>query len=342
VNVGITETRTRFRDNLLLIVKAIKPTPPFVFLDNVEYIAPEFAWAKDDPQKQMVDCRTKATAGDTKCANYHKSLAQQFGPNLYFDDFIEHYRTLIASLEQEGIRSVLNVGMAAAILGYTRDKDEFAHQFEDLLGQNGINFEAPFAIALRTNAEDTANEIKLHQRLLKDGKLVIFGEYTNEAQSTWLAAMAMLIREPRQSLFVMRDYRRTNWIDWPIQYGSPVTDATFMPISSGNRAIVGDHWVMHRRFADSEITAVHFGVSLQHAKTFTVTLFPTVLIPETYTEIYKPQLGTWDPATKVYTAQKQDDLGGAVSADYFILGAEWDSERKIFKKLIAVSVGIFK
>lgn len=343
VNVSKSEIITRFRDNLLLTVSAIKPTPPFVFLDNIEYIAPEFAWAKADPHKQMVDCRKKATAGDTKCANYHQGLAQQFGPSLYFDDFIEHYRTVIASLEQEGIRSVLNVGMAAAVIGYARDEYEFAEQFERVIGKNGINFEAPFAIAPRTSAEDTANEIKLHQRLLQDGKLVIFGEYTNETQSTWLAAMAILIREPGQSLFVMRDYSQTNWLDWPIQYGLPVTRATpLRQVASGDPNQIGHHWVMRRSFNNGEITVGHFGVHLQHANTFTVTLLASELNTETYELLYAPQLGDWNEATKIYTATHRTDPNGPVQADYFILGAECNGTPQLCKKLIAVSVGVFK
>jgi hypothetical protein len=155
VNVGDPEIRTRFHDNLIQTVKAIKPTPPFVFLDNVEYMEPEFAWSKGGKPE---DCRERAKAGHAACVAYHRDLAQQFGPTLYFDDFIEHYRTLIASLEQEGSRSVLNVGMAAAVLGYARDEHEFAQQFEQAVGKNGINFEAPFAIAFRTNAGDTEKD----------------------------------------------------------------------------------------------------------------------------------------------------------------------------------------
>ena len=175
---------------------------------------------------------------------------------------------------------------------------------------------------------------------------MIFGEYTNETQSTWLAAMAMLIKDPGQSLFVMRDYRRTHWIDWPIQYGSPTAKPSFNPILIGGRSKVGQNWFMARQFEQDgitrTITAVHFGVNLQNLKTFTVTLLAPDLLTETYDELYSPHLGIWDPATNVYTATHRSDPNGPVQADYFILGAQCSGTPQVCKKLVAVSVGVFK
>jgi len=346
VNVAKPEIRSRFQDILLQNVKAVQPRPSFVFLDNGIYIHPEFAWAKGGKAE---DCRMRASAHLTGCSGYN-DLKEQYGYDIYFDDFMEHYRTLIARLEEAGIRSILNTGTPAAIIGYAKDIPGFAHQFEEAIGQNGIAFEDPFNLNLRTNFTDTKNEIALHQRLLNQGKLVVFyADYKNESASTWMAVMAMLTKNPGQSLFVARDpYSSTlNWISWPTLYGSPVTTATVQPVSSGNRNIVGDNWFMQRQFQKDgitrEITAVHFGVNLQNVKAFSVTLLAPDLITETYKVLYsKPQLGVWDEATRVYTATHRSDPNGPVQADYFILGAQCSETPTLCKKLIAVSVGVFK
>ncbi len=341
IDVANGGVRARFQDNLIQSVKAIEPKPPFVFLDDAIYFEPEFVWKTGE---RGVDCRERASATLPDCSKYAYRLQKQLGRGIYFDDFIAHYRLLIARLEQEKIRAVLNVVTPPAVIGYERDTPKYAQQFEDLIGQNGVAFEYPFHINLRTNFTDTLHEIELHQRLLEDRKLVIFSaDYAKENASTWMAGMAMLIREPGQSLLVARDaYTLTNWIDWPDEYGLPEAMTTPQQKQIGNQKIMGHQWYWHRQFQNGEIIAVHFGVSLHQAKTFTMTLLVPALITETYDVIYPPQLGVLDPVNWVYTATHRSNSNGAVEADYFILGTQCDSERKFCRKLIAVSVGVFK
>jgi|GEM_PF-5819299 len=345
VDVGDIEVRARFQNDFIQSVKAIKPRPAFVFLDNVSYLEPAA-----DSQPGLVDCRERAQASNSACRYSHIAFAKEFGEDIYFDDFIEQYRGLITRLEVEGVRTILNVGTVAALLDKHKDP-KYVEKFEETVDKNGIYFEHAFDINLRTNFTATLHEVELHQRLLQQGKLVVVApsEIGDKNASSWMATMAMLIREPKQSLFVARDaYSSTlDWISWPMLYGSPVATATLQPVSTGNRSIVGDNWFMQRQFQKDgitrEITAVHFGINLQNAKTFSMTLLAPDLSKEPYELLYrKPQLGTWDQATGVYTATHRSDLNGSVEADYFILGAQCDSARKFCRKLIAVSVGVFK
>ncbi|MCE7988954.1 MAG: hypothetical protein DYG89_47980 [Caldilinea sp. CFX5] len=345
INFADADIRARFAEILLRTVKETDPKPPFIFLDNTAYLDPEFLWKTGE---KTVDCRERAAAQLADCSEY-TALQKQFGRNIYFEDFIEQYRTLITGLEQVGVRSILNIGVAAGVLGYERDKAKYAQQFETVVEKNGLAFEFPFQINLRTNGSDTQHEIDLHRRLLQQGKLVVFyADYKSKNASSWMAAMAMLIREPGQSLFVARDaYSSTlEWIGWPALYGAPVITDTVHPVRIDSRKSVGENWFMSRQFEQNgitrEITTAHFGVNLQNLKTFTLTL----LVPNldnTYEVVYdQPKLGNWDKTTKVYTATRTDPDGPGVQADYFILGAECSDEPRICKKLIAVSVAVWR
>lgn len=73
-----------------------------------------------------------------------------------------------------------------------------------------------------------------------------------------MAAMAMMIRQPGQSVFVARDYfrDRPDWATWSAQFGTPLQD---FQILSGH--VAGAPIVLTRRFAGGRMS-VNLGASL--------------------------------------------------------------------------------
>src|SRR5262249_16908561 len=156
-------------------------------------------------------------------------------PGLFQADFLDHYKALIAQLEDLGVRSILNVGVPGGILAYPRERPKYAQQLSDAIGGNGLGFEMAFHIGTRRNARQTKDEIDLHRMLVSDGKLLVFfADYKNIAASSWVAAMAMLLRNRGDSLFVARDLDSlASWAYWPHLYGLGVGDATFTQVGPG-------------------------------------------------------------------------------------------------------------
>jgi hypothetical protein len=329
-NVAAPGVTRRFCAEVVRIVRETMPKPPFLFLDNGLYIQNE-DWANGTV---AIDCRDAGLALSPACLAYRSNLALEIGPDIYFDDLIRHYRALIAALEKEGVRSILNITAPAAALGYPREAAKYARQLERAIGTNGMAFEAPFHPNPRSVAPQTYHEIATHQHFLSQGKLVIFyADYEDIAASSWMAAMAMLIKDPGQSLFVSRKPEAApSWFMWPSQYATPTAGAAFQQVNIGNPSVVGEHWTLSRTFQNGEITAGHLGVSRNG--TFDLTqLVPNLMLPP-YQLLYPLKFGTWNDASKAYTA------GGAAGVDYLIFGAQ-PSNSGYYQKLIAISARVF-
>jgi hypothetical protein len=351
-NLDSPRVRQRFREEVIRIVRETKPKPPFVYIDNVLYIQND-PWAHGTPQTHPVDCRDRGSASNTACKQYRGDLALEVGPNIHFDDLITHYGALVDALEKEGVRSILNITATPSTLALPREaqkaqrnvqKDGYAYKLEKAIRGNGMAFEQPFHPNSRSVFWQTSGEIAMLRRLLSQGNLLVFyADYNSFSESSWMASMAMLIRERGQSLFLSRNQHqdpkkpRPPWLMWPSQYGRPTATApTLQQVSIANPSAVAEHWTLSRTYRNGEIIAGSFGVKVKG--TFDLAqLVPSLTLPQ-YQLLFQLdhplKFGTWDNASKIYTA------GSETGVDYLIFGAQPSSSGH-YQKLIAISARIW-
>ncbi len=331
INVAAPGVTNRFCAEVVRIVNETNPKPAFIYLDNVQYIQNE-QWADG---KIAIDCRETNIAQKQGCKDFREAQVSQFGPNIYFDDLISHYQALITALQDEGVRSILNVNAPAMAMSYPRELGSYGGKLETLIETNGLSFEQPFHPNPRTVPRQTFYEIEAHRRFLSQGKLVLFyAAYTDPGASNWMAAMAMLIKNPGQSLFLSRSASEPpSWALWPSQYGIPTSGpAYFNAVSSGNTGDVGDHWTLIRTFQNGVIIAGHLG--MRKNEIFNLTwLFPSLTFGQ-YRLLHTEKLGTWNNLLKIYQS------GSTTGMDYLIFGAQ-SGGPGFYQNLIAVSIRVW-
>jgi hypothetical protein len=330
LNVADADLAARFRRAAFGIISRTVPRPPFVFLDNVLYELPEFVWFKDQTQ---VDCRDVGTENQASCDLYREGLRLEFGQVLFQQQFLTHYAELVGGLEALGVRSILNVTAPPAVFGYPKERSKFAAQLSDVIAGNGLAFENPFGVGTRSAVADVQGEIDVHRSFLSGGKLVIFfAKYGAPAvaESSWFAAMAMLIRDQGDALFVSRslEHPPLDWAQWPRTYGSGLAPAVFQQIGT-HRADVGDTWRLQRDFAYGHVTGCH--IDIKQGETFDLATVVPPLAAGTYSTVHGPALGHLAGLTYE---------GLAEGVDYFTLGADQDTNGR-WRQLVTASVQVW-
>jgi len=183
VNVADERTADQFAD--LIIQEAIDRRMAFLYLDEIRH----------------------PSSGGTK---------------IPWEAMTRYLRRIRTGLNAHGMKLVANVAVSPWIMA-GRDADLLAEAVD------GMCFEGPFEPQwCRPNAGRVAAEIDVYRKWLAAGKLILLAptgerEHSREDEYRLIAAMAVLIREPGQSLFVHQDYFRSepDWGRWPAQYGAP-------------------------------------------------------------------------------------------------------------------------
>jgi hypothetical protein len=252
--------------------------------------------------------------------------------------FIQHLRALSKRLNGQGYGAVYNMGKLPTWHLAFKQYPYLEGLFDSAIGNNGVYLEQPFR--LRDNPDTTEREIRKLQSLLAQGALVVFSPYpegyADMARAEWMAAMALLIREPGDGLFVVTardiDSATNHWKDWPLLYGQPSGQVSFVQHNTHD-------WSAQRTFAKGEVTAVHiFAEAPGDAVQVPVSAVSYQIIPER-----GPKRGTWNPATNTYTVDQDPHLDCKRDdgySDRFILGANPNAAGSFYEQIIAVDVVI--
>ena len=148
--------------------------------------------------------------------------------------FLQRVRT---GLNDNGALMIANVAMPAWALS---DAD-VALTTESV---DGIALEQPVHPQVRENEGKLRRQIEIYRSWLDAGKIVVLipraSDEMIDEESAFIAAFAMAIREPGDSLFVAWPFWKAvpDWQDWPEEFGPAVDDLTIDNVSM----------VMERRF----------------------------------------------------------------------------------------------
>lgn len=198
----------------------------FVYMDNIRHPISGYRIPGNDACN-VEDCSNSPRPPECQCTSISWSTLTSF----------------LASLRSQigGMRIVINV--AGLISDWTQ-----AESNQMLSAVDGICHERPFdKNYARVDMAPLLLEISYYQQWLAAGKTVLWAATqcenarrcsacpgcdqcpeptANIHEERVLAAMAMLIRQPGQSIFVSRVYYRTrpDWALWPQQFGTPLSD----------------------------------------------------------------------------------------------------------------------
>jgi len=241
---------------------------------------------------------------------------------------IQHVENIYNNVSPTGIKVFINIGVAPWYLA--RNDFEDADAFGNIT--DGMTFEMPFHRYIRDKANYIEDEIQVYRRWLNNDKSVflISVAATNETpeirenRRIFLSAMAMIIRNPGDSIFVARsDFEeRYPYINWSGDFGIPLEDYTLTE-SPGNILI-------QRQFQNGNISVQFVNTTNKKPVTFTLP------VNKPYTIISSPANGTLniDNLPQV-TYTPHEDYKGVES---FYLGANYDG--KIYSDTVVVSVRI--
>jgi len=147
---------------------------------------------------------------------------------------IDFLRGLKKGLNDEGIRFMVNIAEASSLGAFQKYHPQHVQNWLDVV--DAVYMEHPlsplasgFGHSCRRTIARFLNELNIYKRLLKRGKAVLWQSKTQGAAKVigyWLAAIALMIRDPKDPLFVERsvwDPPRsksfgTEWVDWPAEY----------------------------------------------------------------------------------------------------------------------------
>ncbi|QOJ13387.1 MAG: hypothetical protein HRU75_01485 [Planctomycetia bacterium] len=232
----------------------------FVYMDNVRHPGSGYRLPANDACS-VGDCLQNPRPPHCLCAEVPWSFTLSF---------LNDVRTRIAP---HGLRLVCNV--AGPIWGWPA-----ADVTNMIAVTHGISHERPFEKNYcRNNLANLLTEIGFWQQWLAAGHTILWVPTqcnsaaicpacptcgscppapANQHEQRVMAAMAMMIRQPGQSVFVARDYfrDRPDWATWSAQFGTPLQD---FQILSGH--VAGAPIVLTRRFAGGRMS-VNLGASL--------------------------------------------------------------------------------
>lgn len=182
----------------------------------------------------------------------HPSANAAWFPWLATCDFLQFLRTRLRSKK---MRLLANVAVAPVAMS-NRDVGLLAKSVD------GILLEMPLVADARSTAEKVRRQIEIYRRWLGRGKIVVLipleaGKGYTLEEARLIAAYAMMIREPRDALFVsaLAWQALPDWATWPEQFGKPLKPAvvTEMPdaIYIGRRF---ERSTISIRFSDGVVT----------------------------------------------------------------------------------------
>ena len=195
----------------------------FAFLDNVPWVAPGYKLGvKEDEEFSFQD--VVAFLAELKKKLKEKSDKE----------------------EVEKVLLLPNMGELCSAGVYQFYHPDYIKGF--LNAVDGVHVEKPFiagteaSVSCRRTLDRALNEIYVYKKFLTRGKAIFWIDYQAYANPgykglifnvttffrKWLAAMAMLIREKDEPLFVVRHYFQgikpyNLWSGWPKEYGKPTT-----------------------------------------------------------------------------------------------------------------------
>ena len=267
------------------------------------------------------------TSSEPECydRNLDKEWQWQPHPTTYPDygmwtnDLYDYYNKLIAMLDKKGLKGILNLPGTLAKWG-NYIENEPRTELEEILGTHGLAFEMSWHVNDRHSPKYAQQEIDVLRQLLAQGKLV--NRYGPQPKQMWMAAMATCVREPGQSLFVMRlpSQAPANWVHFPKSFGAPT--GPLSPVRTNctdclnQRGGFPGDWFVERSFENGNITVAHLNFDIETYKDEGTTLDPAMdIINQTidlegllnenhgidYTEFEPPEFGTWSSGE--YTAE---------------------------------------
>jgi hypothetical protein len=249
-------------------------------------------------------------------------ISYGFYPPEFLQAFITNISRVCAAFNANGYGTVFNLGKLPA---WQRDLGAAGTYYEALfnaaLGDNGAYVEQSFRY--RDEPASTQQEFDSWRTLLKQHALVALSPspqgYNVLSAAEWTAAMALIMREPGDSIFVVTDkdiYNATNhWKDWPAIYGPPLASPSFVQFDLNT-------WFALRSFAFGQVTAAHILVPETWPSTNSL---PGVISLNGYHLIpgREPRRGTWDDVAQVYEVLADPGLSCNYDdgfADSFVLG----------------------
>ncbi len=174
--------------------------------------------------------------------NYHYSFLENQG--ISWTSTLNHLDYIHDELKADDIGLLINIG--APPYQFAGDDFNDADRLADVV--DGMSFELPFHPNTRKDINLLRDEIAVTRRWLDAGKVILhIGRKNgltmeqNEERMYLHAALAMIIREPGDSLFVGRPEFiypvNASWIYWPQEFGNPIGDYDLS--SSGNVITLG-------------------------------------------------------------------------------------------------------
>lgn len=237
VNVHDPTIAPLFQYRIAQAVSDFYPLPDFVFLDNAPYFFPDEGQcvpfvSGTDPFKACIQKQGCTLGNNDNFGTDHRGffVYEQATP-VTFQELISHFSGTLRQLNQLNIRGMINVNMEPWWLQtcYEKGKPDvnnpYPAQFLNALLQrdvngpghtvaNGISVENAFRVPFRFSPARSAFEVQQYREWLKSGIAVALNAYDKPGR--WDAAMAMMMREPGQSVFVERD--DANALDDPSRF----------------------------------------------------------------------------------------------------------------------------
>ncbi len=253
--------------------------------------------------------------------------------------FITHISQICGKFNANGYGAVFNIGKLPA---WQRDfgplGTTYEAAFDTALGDNGAYVEQSFRF--RDEFDTTQQELASRRTLLHQGALTVLSPspqgYSVLSCVEWTAALAMIMREPGDSVFVVTDKDINNsgitWKDWPGIYGPPNSAIHFGNVGNTN-------WFFERTFTyqSGEITAVHIHVPGPSS----VNILPVAnLVDYHLIPGREPTRGTWDDVAHTYNALADPNLDCDTDdgmSDSFVLGKN-PGPPGIYEAIMAVDV----
>ena len=240
------------------------------------------------------------------------NIDHHYPPQLWPEPMVPFLDRLHDELNNSlAMKLVINLGLPK-VNKLAKNSFELSQELEQLT--DGLSFEQAFHwIEIMPFLLEVWDEIAFYQRWLGMGKLILFCTGWPSMLGSgegrlgfirYLAALAMIIRNPDEAIFVQRwtymDRSFFNWLNWPAEFGMPLGEGVatkyFQPVSDFLDANLGG-WEITRGFQNGTLTVAHRSVLPDDRRIIRIPGYIDQLLdPPSYGEIESIE---WDGAETV-------------------------------------------
>lgn len=263
----------------------------------------------------------------------HPNSGGWSGTSMTWEMITSQLSTMKTSLNARGIKLATN--FAGTI--WTMKQNSFHDADLFMNSVDGMSFEGSIIfhpLNTREFPSRMQDNFEVYRIWLDADKVIMFIPTEGNVMANLYAALAMMIYEPGDSLFLSKnyfwEYNYTNyfWSDWSGRFGEPQEDRNF--------AVDGTRdWTVSRQFANGKIFVRHRVVLHDTSLTFDL---PDSNINNIYSVVLSPTTGQLTPIdSDTFSYTPQASFSGS---DAVVFASDYNANSQSYRNVIVVGINI--